>query len=481
MSCAAGAPVEPLPEGFGIALDRRVRVLENGTALLGGTPTRLVRLSAPGARQLARWRAGEVSRDRAARTLARRLVNARLAHPRPPARAIPGAAIAVVVPVRDRAAQLDRCLRALDAPESVVIVVDDGSRAAAEIARVARRHGAELVRHDRSRGASAARNTGLARTTAPYVAFVDSDCLPSAGWLERLSAHLADPTVAAAAPRIVGDVATCATWIGHFECDRSPLDMGPNEGAIVPLTRLPYAPSAAVIVRRAAVAGGFDESMSIGEDIDLVWRMIQAGWSVRYDPSVSVVHDHRDRLLPWLRRRFVYGTSAAPLARRHAGAMPVAVLTPWSAAVCSLLLAGRPRSALLTTVAATAHVHRRLARRSPGLPECARMVLSGVGWSGWSLAVAATRSWLPVTAVMAARSKRARRVLLFASVLPRALELRRAARSLPLPVAVVASAFDDAAYAAGLWWGCLREHTVAPLLPQFGGQQRNLRWRARRG
>ncbi|CPY70976.1 Putative glycosyltransferase [Mycobacteroides abscessus] len=42
---------ERLPDGFAVQVDRRVRVLDEGSALLGGSPTRLLRL-APAARTL---------------------------------------------------------------------------------------------------------------------------------------------------------------------------------------------------------------------------------------------------------------------------------------------------------------------------------------------------------------------------------------------------------------------------------------------
>jgi mycofactocin system glycosyltransferase len=464
---SSGPPLTTtLPEGFGIVLDPGTRVLEGGTLLVGGTPTRLLRLTAAGARIVADDASGEPLPDDAARSLARRLVDARLAHPRPPAGALPRAAITVVVPVRDRASQLDRCLASLDAAAARVLVVDDGSSDGAAIGRVAARHGADVVRHETSRGASAARNSGIARSTTQFVAFVDSDCVGEPGWLDAVAAHLADPRVAAAAPRIVAARETRDTTLGRFEAERSPIDMGEREGAVAPISRIPYVPSAALVVRRAALpAGGFDQGLSIGEDIDLVWRMIEAGWSVRYDPAIAVAHDHRNTLRPWLARRFVYGTSAAALAVRHRASIPVAVLTPWSAAAWTLLAARRPVHAVAAAAVGVAVVHASVGPRALPLTESARLAAIGLGWSGWSLAVALTRSWLPVTALAAARSRGARRFLLAASVLPRAVGLRRAAPGLPLALSVPATAADDAAYAAGLWSGCLRARTAAPLVP----------------
>lgn len=466
----SAAPAGPLPAGFGVALDADARRLEDGRALLGGHPPRLVRLSAAGAQALRRWEDGAAPSGDGERALARRLLAAGLAHPLPPAGAIGREAITIVVPVRDRPAQLARCLAALDAGGARVLVVDDGSRDPAASARVAAAHGAELVRHPRSRGASAARNSGIAAASSPLVAFVDSDCVPERGWLHRLAAHLADPQVAAAAPRIVAAPATLTSWIGRYEAGRSPLDMGPRPGPVGPLTPIPYVPTAALLARREALGAGFDEAMAIGEDIDLVWRMRAAGWSVRYDPSIAVAHEHREAPLAWLRRRVVYGSSTAPLARRHPGTLPVAVLTPSSAAAWALLAARRPRAAALAALLGAVGLQARLGRRiSPAL--ALRLSARGLGAAGWSLSLALTRSWLPVTAPAALASRRLRRLLLLA-VLPRAVDVARSQPRPPLPAALALAAADDAAYAAGLWRGCLRERTAEPLLPRVHVRRR---------
>ena len=72
-----------LPDGFAVQVDRRVRVLGDGGALLGGSPTRLLRL-APAARTLLDNGRLEVD-DAVSAELARTLLDATVAHPRPSA------------------------------------------------------------------------------------------------------------------------------------------------------------------------------------------------------------------------------------------------------------------------------------------------------------------------------------------------------------------------------------------------------------
>jgi hypothetical protein len=148
-------------------------------------------LTPAGARVATDWRTGgRVGGSDARRKLARRLLDAGLflTAPRSP---VDCPALKIIIPTHDRAGELRRCLEALAEhhPGARVLVVADRSARPHEIATVARAHGADLVRHEEPRSPSAARNTGLATTTAPLVAFVDSDVVVDAGCLGRLSAH----------------------------------------------------------------------------------------------------------------------------------------------------------------------------------------------------------------------------------------------------------------------------------------------------
>ena len=274
-----GAAAPPLPAGFGVAFDSGTKQLAEDI-LFGGAPARVLRLSRTGRAALAELWAGPV-RSGAAGRLARKLTDTGLAHPRPPA---PAARpdVTVLIPVRDRAVLLDRCLSALG-DSYPVLVVDDGSEDPGAVADVAAAHGAALVRRPVNGGPGAARNTGLLSVATDLVAFLDSDCVPEPGWIERLAAHLADPAVAAAAPRMVA-VPAGPSWAGRYTTAACCLDLGDAEARVVPGTRVAYVPTAALVVRRAALARGagagsvFDPALRWGEDVDLVWRLHAAGW-----------------------------------------------------------------------------------------------------------------------------------------------------------------------------------------------------------
>src|SRR6516225_3157277 len=219
-------PDTRLPAGFTVRLARNVRRSRYGRLMLGGSPPRLLRLT-PAATRLLQPGRFTVT-DRASAALARRLLDSGVANPRPPDCSVRD--ITIVIPVRDRAAQLGRLLGRLRAdPESAplpVLVVDDGSAHPAAVAAVAARFGAQLLAHPDNRGPAEARNTGLRRADTVYIAFCDSDVLPQPGWLGPLVAQFADPAVALAAPRVLSAVGDTPGPLARYEKNRSPLDMG---------------------------------------------------------------------------------------------------------------------------------------------------------------------------------------------------------------------------------------------------------------
>ncbi len=455
----------PLPSGLRVVLDRAVRRGPGGT-LIGGSPRRILRLSDDGWRALGLLEQG-ADAPPAARALGRRLVDAGLAHPRP----VPGEAldVTIVIPVRDRSAELARCLAALD-PATPVIVVDDGSSdPEATAAVVAGRGNARLLRRPAPGGPAVARNAALAAVDTELVAFLDSDCVAPRAWLQALSGHFDDPLVGAVAPRVRLD-GRPRGLLGRYLAARSPLDMGAGAAGVQPGGPVPYVPTAALVVRRGALGDGFDAALRYGEDVDLVWRLRAAGWSVRYDPSVSVGHDEPATLRGLLARRFRYGTSAAPLAARHPGRLVPAVVPLWPALAALLLLTRRPGPAAVVAAQQSIVVSRRV--RGRGLPAA-----FGPWWFGQtagqtvlSVGRYAATFGLPVALAAAVRRRRPTVVALLA--LPLLDEWRRAAPELD-PVRWTALGLaDDAAYGAGVWWGCVRARTIRPLLPRIIARRR---------
>jgi mycofactocin system glycosyltransferase len=332
---------------------------------------------------------------------------------------------------------------------------------------VAGRHGADVIRRDRSGGPAAARNSAIAALATPLVAFVDSDVVVSAGWLEALLGLFADDRVALAAPRVASPPGP--TVRERYDTARSPLDLGREPAPVRPRTRVAYVPSAAIVCRAAALeaVGGFDERMAMGEDVDLCWRLDEVGWRCRYAGDAAVVEHHdepeRGGWAAWWRRRRDYGTSAAPLDARHPGAVSPLGVSGWSVAVWALAALGRPGIAASVAGGTAAAAARKLDAVEPRM--AVGLVLRGHLGAGELIARALVRPWFPLTLAAALASRRARRVALAAAIVPPLLDWGR--RHPPVDAArwTVVSLADDVAYSAGVWRGALSARSFGALRP----------------
>jgi mycofactocin system glycosyltransferase len=401
-----------------------------GQVVIGGSPLKLFRLTAGGAEQLDRIQQGESVDDS---RLVGALLEAGAIHPVPEratSKPFTAADVTIVVPA---------WMHAGDAPPAALIV-DDGSPVAIP--------GAAL-RLAANRGPGAARNAGLATVTTPLVAFVDTDVIVTEGWLRPLLPHFADPTVGLVAPRVRS--AESASPVSAYERQHSPLDLGPEPARVRAGTRVSYVPAAAIVCRVDALrdVGGFDETIRFGEDVDLVWRLDEAGWRCRYEPASVVLHRPRPSWRAWFHQRVTYGSSAAPLARRHPGALAPIRMSGWSVATWVLTMTGRP---LLGSAVGTGSA-AALIRKLPDVPPRAAFRLAARGnlHAGEQIANAVRRAWWPLVAIAALRSRSARRILLAS-----ALAARR-------PVALL----DDVAYSIGVWKGVATERTIGSLVPEI--------------
>ena len=452
-----------------VALNRHTRVHDRGRTLVGGSPTRVLHLTEAAARLLVDDTLHATGRVE--RTFAERLVETGIADP--VLMALPAAdptSVTVVVPVRDRAAQLSRLLRALG--EALpIIVVDDGSLDPAAVAAVVAQYTARLVTLVTNVGPAGARNAGLAHVLTPYVAFVDSDVVVDPEALMLLARHFVDPLVALVAPRVAAlDTGAGQSWIARYEGARSSLDPGPDPAVVRPRSRVSWVPTACVVARVDALGQGFSADLRVGEDVDLVWRLCAAGWRVRYEPGVNVQHEHRAVTRDWLSRKAFYGTGAALLAQRHGSHVAPAVLAPWSVVAIAALLCQRRWS--VPVVAATlVVVTARIARKVPRSPRPVRLAAcltgTGVGAAAGQASALLLRHWWPATAVACVVSRRARRVVLVAAVVDAVLEHRRTAPPLDLARFALARRLDDLAYGAGVWVGAWRARSARSLMPDL--------------
>jgi GT2 family glycosyltransferase len=202
----------------------------------------------------------------------------------------------IVVPTHERPAQLRNCLQGLarlNYPRDRidVVVVDDGSgqppEREVEEARQALR--VDLVTQGNA-GPGGARNTGVARASGEYVAFLGDDCEPAADWLHALASRLSRAPDCLVGGRIVNALPSnpyssasnrlISYLYRHYNADPELARfLTPNNMAM----------------RRSLFeeVGGFEPAMgATGEDRELCDRWLHRGHRIVHAPEAIVHHSH---------------------------------------------------------------------------------------------------------------------------------------------------------------------------------------------
>ncbi|MFZ8969219.1 MAG: mycofactocin system glycosyltransferase, partial [Ilumatobacteraceae bacterium] len=197
---------------------------------------------------------------------------------------------------------------------------------------------------------------------------------------------------------------------------------------------------------------GFDERMLTGEDVDLVWRVVDAGRQVRYAPEIVVAHERRVHLIDRLQREYDYGLSAGPLAARHPRRLHPLLASPWAAAtvvVAAVPLPRPVRGAIMALVCAAA-TRRLAAGTGLGRVDAAALVARSVATTAGALARAVRMLWWPACLV-GVRHRGPRRLLLAALLTAGSGE--RVAR--------------DIAHGLGVWRSVIDSRSTDPLTPRL--------------
>jgi len=381
--------------------------------------------------------------------------------------------ISIVIPVKDRAEELKRCLSSLASlnyPQEKlqIIVVDDGSSDASP--QVAQQFGALVVPSGGTgRGPAAARNVGASLASGEILAFIDSDCTASREWLNELIPAFSNPAMAAVGGQVDGMCTDSA--VDRYESIMSSLSLGSRERTGSGGTDTFYLPSCNLLVRRTAFrnAGGFKDEMHVGEDVDLTWRLRDKGWTISYLPSGNVLHEHRSSIRSFMSRRFDYGTSEGMLQILHPGRRKRMVVPPILALILtlcliapftgwwSLLLAG----GLLAVDATT--VRLRVGRQ--GLPIGLGAILAGrlraLGSLVYYLCYHLVRYY--ALALIACALIVPAFWVVFGAVLACAAGVDHAVKKPRLSFPVFAGIYllEQVAYGAGVFWGCLSRKCFA--------------------
>ena len=226
-----------------------------------------------------------------------------------------GAPVTIAIVSWNTRELLDRCLTSL-APEverglADVWVVDNASSDGSPDLVRERYPWVHLVASDENMGFGRALNLVARQTTSEWIATGNADIALRPGALDTLlAAGARDPGAGAIAPRLVLPggatqhsvfafptityslaLATAAFRFSRTLGDRRAF---PGHWNTEKARRVPWAIAAFLLFRRDAWddVGGFDERQWLyAEDLDIGWRLHDAGWATRYEPRAHVDHE----------------------------------------------------------------------------------------------------------------------------------------------------------------------------------------------
>lgn len=217
--------------------------------------------------------------------------------------------VSIVIPSRDRADLLGRCLAGLYDGTTYrrfeVVVVDNGSREAATRAlyeEYARRGSFRVVPYNEPFNFSTACNRGARAARGDALLFLNNDTeVLEAGWLDRMVRWLDVPAVGAVGARllfpdgtlqhagVIVGMAGLASHLMHGTSEGSQSCFGSDDW----VRDLSAVTAACLLMSRELFdgLGGFDESYRLAySDVELCLRVRAAGRRVVYAPDVRLLH-----------------------------------------------------------------------------------------------------------------------------------------------------------------------------------------------
>lgn len=224
--------------------------------------------------------------------------------------------VSVVVASYNGARTLKLCLdslQRLNYPDYEVILVDDGSMdTTPQIASAF--PNVRYIRHQKNFGLSVARNTGIAAASGEIVAFTDSDCRADEDWLYYLVDALVNSEFAGVGgPNLLPpDDARVAAAVMVSPGGPAHVMLTDREAEHIPGCNMAFYKQALNEI------GGFDSVFTrAGDDVDVCWRLQQAGAKIGFNPSAFVWHYRRSTVRAYLHQQAGYGEAEAMLVRKH--------------------------------------------------------------------------------------------------------------------------------------------------------------------
>ena len=226
--------------------------------------------------------------------------------------AVPTSQVTVVIVNYNAGEALAACLKSVILQSREVVLVDNASEPAAfesVVAEFAENPSLKIIRSPVNAGFAVACNKGAAASTAPYILFLNPDCVALPGVLEKMTHVLcANPRTGMVGALLLNPDGTeqgggrrsiPTPWKSFVRAfglwrflRRHDFHMESTVPPILPV-EVDAISGACMIVRRVAFeeVGGFDEGFFLHcEDLDLCVEFKKHGWGVFFSPEAIVLH-----------------------------------------------------------------------------------------------------------------------------------------------------------------------------------------------
>src|SRR5207248_1933132 len=167
--------------------------------------------------------------------------------------------------------------------------------------------------HQPNRGLSYARNVGLRAATGSVVAYTDSDCFADPDWLTHLVHQLQRSGAAAVGgPNLTPEDGWLAACVAAAPGQPTHVLETDQVAEHIPGCNMAFWRDALVAIN------GFDPLYrKAGDDVDVCWRLQQAGRWITFAPGAFVWHHRRQGPRSYLRQQAGYGEAEALLRFKH--------------------------------------------------------------------------------------------------------------------------------------------------------------------
>ncbi len=224
--------------------------------------------------------------------------------------------LTVIIPAYNASSTIQDLLDSLseqDYQDFEVVVVEDCSQD--DTPRLLEESRVKTLFLNKNQGPAFCRNAGASMASGDILVFTDSDCRVGKDWLKNISIRFSDDKTDAVMGRLVidgstflGDSISCLGFPAGGSIGFDRIWKVDSAGYTHSLSTCNFAIKKNIFDK----IGGFDTSFPYpgGEDSLLAYRLVKAGFRIRYCPDIIVYHGARSSFMDFIKWQFRRGISS---------------------------------------------------------------------------------------------------------------------------------------------------------------------------